>query len=285
MPSQLFDALVVIFFHELLALVRIAYTHETFQESIGIFQLAHLVRQVSTYIQNELIVTVCHKLFCQNLLDFITERFFARYRTFFKDLVKQLLIQFSFLETCNLLHLETEIRSHSRHIFLLDFQQRSDFHVMAVVCLVRIEDQYVVHLATVEHGLLLVVLHIFRQQDGIFNLYATFFRISILIQFGQQPLYHVLSFVAVHMVITTCTLGVHLHLAVDHFVIHLDVIIIHRVFTAQFSLELGSQSQIESKRKLFHRIEVNILLTVFARKRLAQNIQIVFLDVSIQFLT
>ena len=62
------------------------------------------------------------------------------------------------------------------------------------------------------------------------------------------------------MVIATRTLGVHLHLAVDHFVVHLDVIIIHR-------------------------IEVNILLTVFARKRLAQNIQIVFLDVSIQFLT
>ena len=195
-----------------------------------------------------------------------------------QHLVEQFLVQVARNHAGDFLNLEAEVTLVAGHFFLLDFQQGGQFRLVVVKRNRRIEHQHGVGLGTVEDGFLLVVLHIGRHHDGTFHLHTLFFRIAVLIEFGQQTLQHILVLVVFHLLILAVALSVHIDLLLYHFVGHVDVIVVHCIVVGEFHIELGSQGNVEAELKVLVGCEVGVVLF---RQRCAQHVHLVVLDVGI----
>ena len=281
MPSQFFDALVVIVFYEFFVLILVVQTHDTLEQRIREFQFTDFFHQHLTNIQQEFIIAVSYKLVGDNLFHFGTEFFFGLDNAFAKYLIENLLVQLTCHETGNFLYLEAEVGFHFGSSFFVYLQQRREFGCIAIPCCIRIEYEYIVYLCIGKDGFLVVVLHICRHHNGTFHLNTTFFGVAFCIQFGEQTLQHIVVGIGVYLFVLTVTLRISLHLVVNHFFGYIDRIVIYFIVCSNLSFEFRSQSNVEQEFKFFHCIEVDSFLLVFIRQRLAQNIHLIILDILI----
>jgi len=276
-PSQFFDALVIVFLHELLVLVLIVQAHDALQQFIGELQLTHLIHQVLADIEQEFVVAVGSELYTDSLFHLGAEFFFGLHYILTEHLIEDFLVQFARHEAGNFIHLEAEVRLQFTGTFLVDFEQRSQFGSVAVPSSMGVEHEHVVHLGIGKDSLLVVVLHIRRHHNGVFHLDAILLHGAVVVEFGQQTFQHVIVCIHIYALILTVTLGVHFDLSVHHFVGHLNVIVVHLIFLRHFHLEFGCQGDVEYELKIFLRVEVNGFLVFFIGKRFSQHIHLIIL--------
>ena len=279
MPSQFFNALIIVFSNIFFSLFFVIQQHDTFQQGIREFQFTYFFHHHLANVDQEFIIAVSHKSSCDFFFNLSAEFFFSLHNTFAECLVEYFLCQFTRNKTSDFFYLEAEIRLHVFCNFLVNLQQRTQFSSMSVISHIRIEHQYIIYFCISKNSFLIVVLHVSRHQYCSFYLDTTFFCVAFFVQLCQQTFQHIIIFVSVYLIILASALSIHLHLVVDHFVRNFDSIIIYFIFSTYFCFKFRCQSNVEYEIEFFHCIEINILLLFFVRQRLAQHIHLIFFNI------
>ena len=280
-PSQLFNALIVVVLNKLLVLIRIVQTHNALQQCIGEFKLAYLISQHLAQVYKELIVAISNKLVSDNFFHLSAEFFFSLYITLTKYLIEDILVQFTFYEAGNFFYLIAEVRLHFSSSLLIDLQQRSQFCRIAIPCSVRIEHQHIIHLSIGEDSLLFVILHIGRHHHSTFYLDTAFLGVSFLIKFCQQTFQQIVLGISLNLFVLSVALSIGFHLIVYHLIGYLDIIIVYLVILANLYFKLRCQSDVKQEFKFFHCIEIDSRLFFFIRQRFAQDVYLIVLNILI----
>ena len=284
-PCQFFQAGSEVLFNVFVILVLVVDLHDALEGGFGELQLADTLSQVCTQIQHQFVLAVNGELTFHLLLDISTELFFATYNTFAQNLVKQFLVDGACLVSGNFSNLETEVRLHFCSFLFADLQQRAQFNIVVLVCLCRVEYQYIIYLGTVELGLFFLVLHVVGQHYRTFHLNTAFQYVAFSVQLAQDTLYHVAFLALVNLIVLASALCIVLHLLVHHLVAYLNLVVVQRVLVADLCVKLGSQSYVENKSEVFLVHEINGFLLLLIGEGFAQNVDFLFTDVFIYFLT
>ena len=93
-----------------------------------------------------------------------------------------------------------------------------------------------------------------------------------------------LGVVVVHLVVVAGARGEHVHLAAHQLVAHLDVVVVHGVGLAKLSLELRRHGYVEHELVGAVGLEVNGLLLLLVRHRLAEHLYLVLAHVLVNLL-
>ena len=220
------------------------------------------------HVEQELIVAVLDELGLQHVADLLAELLLVLACSLAEDAVEQLLVHLGGLEVADFRHLVAEVAVQVLHLLLVNLQQGGNLSIVVGIGLLGVEGDNVAGLATVEELALLLVLDIGRHDHTAVGSDAALQGVALLVQLAQVAGQRVVAAEDLTLDELAGLRGVHRHLVVDELVVHLDGIVVHLVATAQLSLELGSNSDVEHKGEGAVLLQV-LRLLLLAGQRLA----------------
>ena len=192
MPLQLVDRSLEVLLYELSALVLVVVQHHALQDLLGELQVAYLLLSVLTYVEQELVVAVSHQLTLQAVGDALTEVSLVLH-TLAEYALEELSVNSCRLEVADLGHLEAEVSIHILDSLLVGLQQSCNLSVVVGIGLLRIEDNDVAGLATLELLLLVLVLDVAGHNHATLGGDTTLECVALSVQLAQVALQGVVA--------------------------------------------------------------------------------------------
>ena len=168
--------------------------------------------------------------------------------------------------------------------FFFRYTQHSSKIGLVRVCFHCIELHFLTCFFTLESIYSFFIFHVEYRHRSIFVFDTSFFHISVSVQFDQFPFQVFGTFDLIYSDHVTVVFTDAFDLFVDHFIVNFDGIERYFFTFAHFGIHLRRQSDIIQEFEIFI-LQVQFLLFSLVRKRFAQNLKVILLDVVIQRLS
>ena len=277
-PFQFLQHLREVLIELLLGHLVVGSQYPAAQEGLGEGHLLHLLQDGSLGVQTEFVLRVLGHVLLNFRLDACAELSLVLRGVLAIYLGKQFAVDLSGFVAGDRLDFKREVRLQTLGLLLGDRQHGAYLH-LAAVGLHRVEGHHVALLHFCEQLLLLLVLHILRVEDGVLLHDAALFLL------GQRTAQDVAFLGGVHLYVLAVAGSVALGLTLYHLVGYLDLVLGQFVLAGQLSVKLRRYSDVERKGKRVLLVHVDVRRQLVVGHRIAQDSDLVVLDVLLQVLT
>ena len=203
---------------------------------------------MSTNVQDKLVVRVVNQLSLQALSNLSTECSLVLHVSILtKSLLEEFLIDLMLLEALDFCNLVAELRLQVLDSITLNLQKLRNLCIVVWISLLRVESDDIAYLSVIEEVFLLLYLDITWHHNSTLNGDTTFLGVTILIEFTQITLQHIVSLIRLCLLIASSTRCIHINLLVKNLIIYSNVVVINLVTARKCNLEFWCYCDIKHK--------------------------------------